>query len=208
MLRITSVPVVCALLLVPAAALPAAAQVEVRQQIQIGGPGGDGAPLQILPPGRQAKTGTGRLRGRVVAADTGTALRRAQVRISGPDIGTKTALTDAQVIRLTEVSAHRLGTLGARRAGRHEGDILSDAITAILEGRRKWIKANVAFVPFILGVMIWRELPEASLWVIGLFVGIDLVFNGWSWVMLGLAVRRIPSLGTTAEDTRGQLAGV
>jgi hypothetical protein len=63
------------------------------------------------------------------------------------------ALTDAQVIRLTEVSAYRHGTLGARRAGRHEGDIFSDAITAILEGRRKWIKANVAFVPFILGVM-------------------------------------------------------
>lgn len=63
------------------------------------------------------------------------------------------ALTDAEVIRLTEVSAYRHGSLGARRAGRHEGDILSDAITAILEGRRKWIKANVAFVPFILGVM-------------------------------------------------------
>jgi hypothetical protein len=63
------------------------------------------------------------------------------------------ALTDAQVIRLTKVSAYRHGALGARRAGRHEGDLLSDAITAMLEGRRKWIKANVALVPFILGVM-------------------------------------------------------
>src|SRR3954462_13907029 len=62
-------------------------------------------------------------------------------------------LTDAQVIRLTEISAYRHGTLGARGAGRHEGDIFSDAITKMLEGRRKWIKANVAFVPFILGVM-------------------------------------------------------
>lgn len=53
-------------------------------------------PMQVLMPGRQAKTGTGRLRGRVVAADTGTVLRRAQVRISSPDIGTKTAMTDAQ----------------------------------------------------------------------------------------------------------------
>src|SRR3954463_3010870 len=50
----------------------------------------------MLPPGRQAKTGTGRLRGRVVAGDTGAIVRRAQVRISGPDIGTKTALTDTQ----------------------------------------------------------------------------------------------------------------
>ena len=68
---------------------PAAAQ----QQIQM--TPGD-MPFQMLPPGRQAKTGTGRMRGRVVAADTGAALRRAQVRISSPDIGTKTALTDGQ----------------------------------------------------------------------------------------------------------------
>ncbi|HJZ58125.1 MAG TPA: HdeD family acid-resistance protein [Gemmataceae bacterium] len=63
-------------------------------------------------------------------------------------------------------------------------------------------------ITFILGVMIWQNLPEAALWVIGLFVGIDLIFNGWSWVMLGLAVRHLPSPGTSAEGTRGQLAGV
>src|SRR6187549_3646910 len=50
----------------------------------------------MMTAGSEAKTGTSRVRGRVVATDTGTALRRAQVRISGPDIGTKTALTDAQ----------------------------------------------------------------------------------------------------------------
>ena len=50
----------------------------------------------MLPPGRTAKTGTARLRGRVLAADTGTIVRRAQVRISGPDIGTKTAFTDGK----------------------------------------------------------------------------------------------------------------
>ena len=95
MLRTTSLSVVC-VIVAAAAALPApAAAQEVRQTIQIAGPG-EGGPFQMLPPGRQAKTGTGRLRGRVLAADTGSALRRAQVRISGPDIGSKTALTDAQ----------------------------------------------------------------------------------------------------------------
>jgi hypothetical protein len=95
MLRTLSLSVVCAWI-VTAAAVPAASAQEVRQTIQIAGPGGEGGPLQMLPPGRQAKTGTSRLRGRVAAADTGTAVRRAQVRISGPDIGTKTAMTDAQ----------------------------------------------------------------------------------------------------------------
>jgi uncharacterized membrane protein HdeD (DUF308 family) len=46
-------------------------------------------------------------------------------------------------------------------------------------------------VTLLLGIMIWRELPVAALWVIGTFVGIDLVFNGLSWVMLGLAARSI-----------------
>ena len=75
----------CALLLL-VTALPAHAQVQINPADM---------PF-MLPPGRQAKTGTGRLRGRVIAGDTGAIVRRAQVRVSGPDIGTKTAFTDAQ----------------------------------------------------------------------------------------------------------------
>ena len=75
-------------------AAPAVRAQEVRQQIQINT--NDMGPMQMLPPGRQPKTGTGRLLGKVVASDSGSVVRRAQVRISGPDIGTKTALTDAQ----------------------------------------------------------------------------------------------------------------
>src|SRR5829696_2231486 len=93
MLHRTLVLTACAVVAI--AGLPGAAQAqEVRQTIQIGG--GEGGPFPMLAPGRQAKTGTGRLRGRVVAVDSGSGLRRAQVRISGPDIGSKTALTDAQ----------------------------------------------------------------------------------------------------------------
>ena len=57
---------------------------------------GPGEFPMMMPPGRVAKTGTGRLRGRVTAGDSGAIVRRAQVRISSPDIGSKTALTDAQ----------------------------------------------------------------------------------------------------------------
>jgi uncharacterized membrane protein HdeD (DUF308 family)/serine/threonine protein kinase len=48
-------------------------------------------------------------------------------------------------------------------------------------------------VSLALGVLIWRELPVSALWVIGTFVGIDLILNGWSWVMLGLGLRRLPA---------------
>ncbi len=78
-------------LLAPA---PLAAQ-EIRQQIQVTAPGPGEMPM-FMNPNRQPKTGTGVIRGRVVASDTGTPIRRAQVRINSPDIGAKTALTDAQ----------------------------------------------------------------------------------------------------------------
>jgi hypothetical protein len=47
-------------------------------------------------PNRQFKTGTGRIRGRVTSAESGTPVRRAQVRISGTDVAPKSAMTDSQ----------------------------------------------------------------------------------------------------------------
>src|SRR5215471_9878565 len=67
---------------------------QVTQTIRVDS--GDGLPINMLPPGRTPKTGTSAVRGRIVAGETGTPVRRAQVRISGPDIGSKTALTDNQ----------------------------------------------------------------------------------------------------------------
>jgi uncharacterized membrane protein HdeD (DUF308 family) len=47
-------------------------------------------------------------------------------------------------------------------------------------------------VDVILGVMIWQAWPAAALWVIGLFVGINLIFRGVNWLGLGLALRALP----------------
>lgn len=44
-------------------------------------------------------------------------------------------------------------------------------------------------VTLLLGIIIKRQMPEAALWVIGLFIGIELIFNGWAWVMLALGLR-------------------
>jgi uncharacterized membrane protein HdeD (DUF308 family) len=40
-----------------------------------------------------------------------------------------------------------------------------------------------------LGVMIMAQWPVSGLWVIGLFVAIDLIFHGWSYIGLALAVK-------------------
>ncbi len=48
-------------------------------------------------------------------------------------------------------------------------------------------------VTFLLGVIIYRNFPESGIWVIGLLVGLEMLFHGWTWIMLSLAIRRIPA---------------
>jgi uncharacterized membrane protein HdeD (DUF308 family) len=50
-------------------------------------------------------------------------------------------------------------------------------------------------VSVVLGVMIWQDWPESAVWAIGLLVGIDLIFTGWTWVALALGLRRLPDPG-------------
>ena len=46
-------------------------------------------------------------------------------------------------------------------------------------------------VTSILGVLVLAGWPLSGLWVIGLFVGIDLVLYGWAWIMLATGLRRM-----------------
>lgn len=51
-----------------------------------------------------------------------------------------------------------------------------------------WVFFN-GLVTFILGILIYSEWPISGLWVIGLFVGIDLILAGWSWILLALSAQ-------------------
>ena len=44
-------------------------------------------------------------------------------------------------------------------------------------------------VSILLGGMIVVQWPASGLWVIGLFVAIELIVNGWSYVFLALQGR-------------------
>jgi len=44
-----------------------------------------------------------------------------------------------------------------------------------------------------LGLMIWQQWPLSGFWVIGLFVGIDMIFSGWIWIMLALGLKNLPT---------------
>lgn len=56
-------------------------------------------------------------------------------------------------------------------------------------------------VTFFLGIMISRQWPVSGTWVIGLFVGINMILNGWSLVMLSIAVKNMP------DSEEGEAAG-
>jgi uncharacterized membrane protein HdeD (DUF308 family) len=54
-----------------------------------------------------------------------------------------------------------------------------------------WAMLN-GIVTFLFGVVIYRHFPQCAFWVVGLLVGVEMLLNGWTWIMLSLAIRRIP----------------
>lgn len=52
-----------------------------------------------------------------------------------------------------------------------------------------WVVLS-GIITLLLGLIILAKWPVSSLWVLGTFLGIDLVFAGVSWLVMGLALRR------------------
>lgn len=55
---------------------------------------------------------------------------------------------------------------------------------------KTWLLIN-GIISILLGALIWYQWPISGLWVIGTFVGIDLIFTGWTWIMLASTVKHI-----------------
>ncbi len=55
-----------------------------------------------------------------------------------------------------------------------------------------WVLVNGA-VSVVLGAAIWKHWPSSADWVIGVFIGIEMLFSGWSLVMLALRLRSLPN---------------
>ena len=63
-----------------------------------------------------------------------------------------------------------------------------------------WVMVN-GIVSLIVGVIIFKSFRQFAegesaqvFWIIGLIVGIELIFYGWSWVMLSFSVKNIPDV--------------
>ncbi len=44
-------------------------------------------------------------------------------------------------------------------------------------------------ITFVLGLLVLAQWPASGLWVIGLFLGIDLIFYGLAWIAIALGLR-------------------
>ena len=55
-----------------------------------------------------------------------------------------------------------------------------------------WVVVS-GLITLLLGVIILAHWPVSAVYTLGIFLGIDLVFAGASWISLGLALRNAPA---------------
>jgi uncharacterized membrane protein HdeD (DUF308 family) len=61
-----------------------------------------------------------------------------------------------------------------------------------LRGVKNWFWPLIGGIAaIILGFMILARWPVSGLWVIGLFVAIEMIFSGWSYIIIALGAREM-----------------
>jgi len=65
-------------------------------------------------------------------------------------------------------------------------------ITALSVRYGHWIWLLMSgLITTVLGISIWNGWPWTGFWVIGLFIGVEMVLNGCTLVALGMSARRV-----------------
>ena len=74
--------------------------------------------------------------------------------------------------------------------------LIFQGVLKIFWGFRLKDSINSWFWPFLsgiislfLGMIILAHWPVSGLWVIGLFIAVEMIFQGWAYIMLGLAAK-------------------
>lgn len=53
-----------------------------------------------------------------------------------------------------------------------------------------WVLVN-GILTLLLGFLIWKQWPYSGLWVLGMFMGIDMIFTGITWIQLSMFAKKI-----------------
>lgn len=76
-------------------------------------------------------------------------------------------------------------------------------VVALRERPRRnwgWVLA-AGIVSALAGVVLFAGWPVNSLWVLGLILAVDLIFQGWAWLAMGLALGAAPGRSSGATRT-------
>lgn len=46
-------------------------------------------------------------------------------------------------------------------------------------------------ISILLGILVMAKWPVSGFWVIGMFIAVEMIVNGWSYIMLGLTAKRV-----------------
>lgn len=72
-------------------------------------------------------------------------------------------------------------------------------LISLLERHPGWAWVLVhGLLNVLMGVFIWRQWPISGLWVVGLFVGLDMIFHGSGFLLLGLVARKLSRQSSSA----------
>ena len=66
---------------------------------------------------------------------------------------------------------------------------IAAAVRESMENR--WAVLVSGIISLFLGILLWAGWPITGLFAIGVFVGVDLILEGWTLLMLAVAVRHI-----------------
>ncbi|MFC1836383.1 HdeD family acid-resistance protein [Thermodesulfobacteriota bacterium] len=70
-----------------------------------------------------------------------------------------------------------------------------------LRGFSNWIWPLLGgILSILLGAMIVGEWPVSGLWVIGLFIALELIIHGWSYIFVALAARNAEEPESLTEE--------
>jgi len=71
------------------------------------------------------------------------------------------------------------------------GGLLRIFLATQMKQGTPWVWVVISgVITFLLGLMIVAKWPASSFYVLGIFLGVDLIFMGSSWIGIGLALKR------------------
>jgi uncharacterized membrane protein HdeD (DUF308 family) len=74
-------------------------------------------------------------------------------------------------------------------------------VVAVIERFPQWGWALInGVITLLAGLIVYDTYPLSALWLVGLLVGLELLFNGLTWFMLSMVIRKLPEVTAGAAE--------